>query len=48
MRTYKQLTSVQRYQIYVLMRIGHSRTEIAKELEVHNSTFGRELHRNSG
>ena len=48
MRTYKQLTSVQRYQIYVLKRMGHCRTEIAKELEVHKSTIGRELRRNTG
>jgi len=48
MRIYKQLTSVQRYQISVLKRIGHSRTEIAIELEVHKSTIGRELRRNTG
>ena len=28
--------------------MGHRRTEIAKELEVHKSTIGRELHRNTG
>lgn len=48
MRTYQQLTSEQRYQIYALKKIGHSRTEIAKELEVHKSTIGRELRRNRG
>jgi IS30 family transposase len=48
MRTYKQLTSVQRYQISALKRIGHRRTEIAIELEVHKSTIGRELRRNTG
>jgi IS30 family transposase len=48
MRIYKQLTSVQRYQISALKRMGHSRTEIAKELEVHRSTIGRELYRNTG
>jgi IS30 family transposase len=48
MKDYKQLTSEQRYQISVLKRIGHSRTEIAKELEVHKSTIGRELRRNTG
>ena len=48
MRTYKQLTSIQRYQISALKRIGHSRTEIAIELEVHKSTIGRELRRNTG
>ena len=48
MKTYKQLTSVQRYQISVLKRIGHCRTEIAIELEVHKSTISRELRRNTG
>jgi len=48
MRTYKQLTSIQRYQISALKRIGHNRTEIAEELEVHKSTIGRELRRNMG
>ncbi|MFH0957596.1 MAG: IS30 family transposase [Pseudomonadota bacterium] len=48
MRTYKQLTSEQRYQISALKRIGHSRAEIANELEVHRSTIGRELERNTG
>ena len=48
MRTYKQLTSVQRYQISALKRMGHSGTEIATELEVHKSTIGRELCRNTG
>lgn len=48
MRTYRQLTSEQRYQISGLKRIGHSQTEIAKELEVHKSTISRELSRNQG
>jgi IS30 family transposase len=48
MRTYKQLTSEQRYQISALKRIGHSRTEIANQVEVHKSTIGRELRRNTG
>lgn len=48
MRTYKQLTSGQRYQISALKRIGHNQTEISKELEVHRSTIGRELRRNTG
>ena len=48
MRTYKQLTSEQRYQISGLKRIGYSPTEIAKELEVHKSTISRELSRNMG
>ena len=48
MRTYNQLTSEQRYQISALKRIGHSQTEIAKELEVHKSTISRELSKNMG
>jgi IS30 family transposase len=48
MRTYKQLTSEQRYQISVLKKIGYGQTEIAKELEVHKSTISRELSRNMG
>ena len=48
MSTYQQLTSEQRYQISALKRIGHSQTEIAKELEVHKSTVSRELSRNTG
>lgn len=48
MRTYKQLTSEQRYQISALKKIGYGPTEIAKELEVHKSTISRELSRNMG
>jgi IS30 family transposase len=48
MRTYKQLTSGQRYQISALTKIGYGATEIAKELEVHKSTISRELSRNRG
>jgi len=48
MRTYKQLTSEQRYQISVLKKIGYGPTKIAKELEVHKSTISRELSRNRG
>ena len=48
MRTYKQLTSEQRYQISALKKIGHGPTEIAKTLEVHKSTISRELSRNTG
>lgn len=48
MRTYHQLTSEQRYQISALKRIGHTQTEIAKELEVHKTTISRELSRNMG
>ena len=48
MKTYKQLTSGQRYQISALKKIGCGPTEIAKELDVHKSTISRELSRNTG
>jgi IS30 family transposase len=37
-----QLTSEQRYQIQVLLKMGHNQTEIAKCLGVHKSTISRE------
>lgn len=48
MRTYQQLTQEQRYQIYALKQIGHTQTEIARELGVHKSTVHHELKRNTG
>ena len=48
MRTYKQLTQEQRYQIYALMKMGHKQTEIAEVVRVHKSTVSRELQRNRG
>jgi IS30 family transposase len=48
MRTYKQLTQEQRYQIYSLVKMGHSQVEIAEVVRVHKSTVGRELKRNRG
>jgi len=48
MRTYKQLTQAQRYQIYALMKMGHKQTEIAEVVRVHKSTVSRELQRNRG
>jgi len=48
MRTYKQITSEQRYQISVLNRMGYSPTEIAKESEVHKSIISRDLSGNAG
>ena len=48
MRTYKQLTQEQRYQIYVLMKMGHYQTDIAKCIGVDKSTISRELKRNQG
>ena len=43
----KQLTLAERYQIYVLMKAGHSKSEIAAQLAWHPATIGRELLRNS-
>jgi len=45
---YTQLTQEQRYQIYVLLKIGHNRTEIADVIGTHKSTVTRELKRNQG
>jgi len=46
--SYAQLTQEQRYQIYVLKKIGQSKKEIANIIGVHASTIGREISRNSG
>ena len=48
MRTYKQLTQEQRYQIYALLKMGHQQTEIGKCIGVDKSTISRELIRNRG
>ena len=48
MKTYKQLTYEQRCQIYALKKIGMSQNEIAKQLNVDQSTLNRELSRNTG
>ena len=44
---YRQLTQEQRYQIGACLRIGMTRSEIAKEIKVHKSTVSREIKRNS-
>lgn len=46
MRTYRQLTSGERYAIAALKRQGCTKAEIANELGRHPSTIGRELRRN--
>ena len=46
MKKYHQLTLEQRYQISALLKLGFNKSAIAKELEVHKSTVGRELQRN--
>ncbi len=48
MKSYTQLTQIQRYQIYALKKAGLSQTRIAAILGVHKSTISRELRRNSG
>lgn len=48
MRPYHQLTREQRYQIYALLKTGHSRSEIATVIGVHKSTVSREVRRNRG
>lgn len=45
---YMQLTQVQRYQIYALMKADLSQTQIANIMGVHKSTISRELSRNRG
>lgn len=44
---YKHLTSVQRHQIKVLHKIGHSLSFIGDQLGIHKSTVSRELKRNA-
>ena len=48
MKTYKQLTSEQRYQIYGLKQAGLNQTRIAQKIGVDKSTISREFRRNKG
>jgi len=48
MSIYTQLTQEQRYQIYALLKMEHTDTEIAEAIGVHPSTIGREIKRNHG
>lgn len=48
MKQYTQLTHIQRYQIYALMKAGLNQTQIARIVGVHKSTISRELSRNRG
>jgi len=48
MKTYKQLTSGLRYQIYGLKQAGLNQTEIAEKIGVNKSTISREFRRNKG
>ena len=47
-KTYKQLTQCQRYQIKALMKSGENQTKIAQIIGVNKSTISRELKRNRG
>jgi IS30 family transposase len=46
--SYKHLSQTERYQIYALMKLGHSISEVANALDRHKSTISRELSRNAG
>ena len=48
MRSYKQLSQEQRYQIEILKKAGNKQTEIAELLGVSSSTISREMQRNKG
>ena len=48
MNHYTQLTEVQRYEIYTMIKASYSQSAIADDLGVHKSTISRELSRNSG
>lgn len=45
---YKHLAVDERYQIHAMFKAGFSKAEIAKELNRHPSTIGREMSRNTG
>jgi IS30 family transposase len=45
---YKHLAVDERYQIHAMMKAGFSKAEIARELDRHPSTIGREMSRNTG
>lgn len=46
--TYTHLTQDERYQIAILAKAGHSKSEIARLMDRHKSCIGREIKRNSG
>ena len=48
MKSYRQLTPIERYQISALIKAGHRQNEIAKILKRSRSTISRELARNEG
>lgn len=48
MKKHKQLTEALRYQLYALNKSGMSQTQIARQLNISQSTISRELKRNIG
>ena len=46
--TYTHLTQDERYQIAILSKAGHDRSDIAQVMNRHKSTIGREMQRNRG
>ena len=46
--SYTHLTQDERYQIAILAKAGHDKSQIARLMERHKSTIGRELKRNRG
>lgn len=48
MKPYTQLTYEQRYQIFILMKAGHTQTKVSEIMGVHKSTVSREVRRNKG
>lgn len=46
--SYTQLTEIERYQIYALLKQGLSNKKIADALKRHPATIGREIKRNTG
>ncbi|MSQ73928.1 MAG: helix-turn-helix domain-containing protein [Betaproteobacteria bacterium] len=45
-RRYTHLTQNERYQIAILSKAGHGRSDIAQVMDRHKSTKGREMRRN--
>jgi IS30 family transposase len=48
MSNYQRLTQAERYQIYVLLKAGHTQSKVADILERNKSTIHREVRRNRG
>jgi len=46
--TYTHLTQDERYQIAILAKAGHDQSDIARVMNRHKSTIGREMRRNRG